>query len=136
MTKTDKLIIRFIIDYYKKNQFYPNYSEIADSIGTVKSTIHTHIKRLESEGIIIRKDNCSFQYRLINMGLIFENIHSDKQKLPGAAEEGMEKSIREILEAVYEDICNNYCKFRDTLDEECLCSRIREGESCPLDRLN
>lgn len=136
MTKTDELIIRFIIDYYKKNQFYPNYSEIADSIGTVKSTIHTHMKKLECEGIIIRKDNCSFQYRLINMGLISKNDPSDRRKLTGAVEERMEKSISEILREVCEDICNNYCKYRDTIDEDCLCSRIRDGDSCPLDRLN
>lgn len=136
MTKTDELIIRFIADYYKKNQFYPNYSEIANGVGKVKSTIHTHMKRLESEGIIIRKDDSSLQYRLINMGLIFKNDPSDRRKLTGTVEERMEKSIREILEEACEDICNNYCKLRDTLDEECLCSRIREGGSCPLDRLN
>lgn len=48
----------------------------------------------------------------------------------------MEKSLREILQKVCEDICDNYCKYRDTADEEYLCSRIREGDSCPLDRLN
>lgn len=48
----------------------------------------------------------------------------------------MEKSIREILSEVCEDICDNYCKYRETADEECLCDKIREGGNCPLDRLN
>lgn len=45
-------------------------------------------------------------------------------------------SIREILREVSEDICDNYCKYRETADEECLCDVIREGGSCPLDKLN
>ena len=48
----------------------------------------------------------------------------------------MEKSIREILDEVCEDICNNYCKFSDTVDEDALCEAMREGRSCPLDRLS
>ncbi len=47
----------------------------------------------------------------------------------------MEKSVSKMIREVCEDICNNYCKYRDTEDEENLCSRIREGGSCPLDRL-
>lgn len=48
----------------------------------------------------------------------------------------MEKSITAILREVCEDLCNHYCKFRDPEDKEHLCRKIREGESCPLDRLN
>lgn len=48
----------------------------------------------------------------------------------------MEKSIREILREICEDICDNYCKYRETGGEEGLCDIIREGGSCPLDRIN
>lgn len=48
----------------------------------------------------------------------------------------MEKRIRQILQEVCEDICDNYCKYRETSDEEYLCDKIRGGGSCPLDRLN
>lgn len=48
----------------------------------------------------------------------------------------MEKSVTEILKEICEDICNNYCKHRGTGDEEYLCDILREGGSCPLDRLN
>lgn len=48
----------------------------------------------------------------------------------------MEKNIKEILSEVCEDICDNYCKYRETVDEECLCDKIREGGNCPLDPLN
>lgn len=46
------------------------------------------------------------------------------------------KSIRQILQEVSEDICDNYCKYQDTSDEECLCELIRDGGTCPLDRIN
>lgn len=45
------------------------------------------------------------------------------------------KTISEILQEAREDICDNYCKYRDTSDEDCHCDKIRDGESCPLDRL-
>lgn len=47
----------------------------------------------------------------------------------------MEENISQMLEKIREDICDNYCKFRDTADEEYLCDVIRTGEKCPLDRL-
>lgn len=45
------------------------------------------------------------------------------------------QSVSKIIQSVSEDICNNYCKYRDTEDEDCLCPVIRNGDSCPLDRL-
>lgn len=45
------------------------------------------------------------------------------------------ESVKEILRVVCEDICDNYCKYRETVDEDYLCDVIREGGSCPLDRL-
>lgn len=66
MTNMDKVIVEFITEYYKKNMFYPDYDEIAEGIGRVKSTVHRHMKRLERDGVIIRKEDCSPQYRLIN----------------------------------------------------------------------
>lgn len=50
--------------------------------------------------------------------------------------ENITKSIRQILQEITDDICNNYCKYRDTGDEECLCDLIRDGGKCPLDRLS
>lgn len=64
------IIIKFIISYYKKNKFYPSYDEIAKGIGRTKSTIYTHMKKLEAKGIIVRKFDYSSQYRLINMDFI------------------------------------------------------------------
>ena len=48
----------------------------------------------------------------------------------------LQKGIKEILLKVSEDICDNYCKYRGTGDEECMCVIIREKGSCPLDVLN
>jgi hypothetical protein len=50
-------------------------------------------------------------------------------------EKSLEQTIRDILQEVQEDICDNYCKYRDTSDEENLCEIIRSGRECPLDRL-
>lgn len=70
MTKIDEDIVKFIVRYCKENQFYPNYNEIAKGVSRSKSTIHTHMRRLENEGVIIRKADFSSQYRLINIGFI------------------------------------------------------------------
>lgn len=45
------------------------------------------------------------------------------------------KSASEVLEEVRDDICNNYCEYRNTMDEDGLCDKTRDGGSCPLDRL-
>lgn len=73
MTEIDKKIVAFIIDYYKEHQFYPIYSEIAEGIHRAKSTVHIYIKKLEDEGVIVRKSDCSSQYRLLNMEFINRN---------------------------------------------------------------
>lgn len=44
-------------------------------------------------------------------------------------------SIAAILLEVAEDICNNYCKYNQTCDEDAMCEVIREGGTCPLDKL-
>ena len=70
ISKTDQLIIKFVIDYYKESLFYPSYDEIAEGVGIAKATVHSCIRRLEKAGIIIRKYDRSPQYRLINMEFI------------------------------------------------------------------
>ncbi len=50
--------------------------------------------------------------------------------------ENITKTISLMLQEISEDICNNYCKYRDTADEDNLCALIRDGRLCPLDRLN
>lgn len=47
----------------------------------------------------------------------------------------MEKTLTKQIEEIAEDICDNYCKYRETSDENCECEPIREGKRCPLDRL-
>lgn len=44
-------------------------------------------------------------------------------------------SVQKIIQEVSEDICDNYCKYRETADEDNLCDPLRNGGSCPLDRL-
>lgn len=47
----------------------------------------------------------------------------------------LQKTIADIITEVSEEICDNFCKYRDTADEENLCDYTREGKECPLDRL-
>ena len=47
----------------------------------------------------------------------------------------MQESITKIIESVCEDICDNYCRYRDTADENAECEPIRKGQKRPLDRL-
>lgn len=48
----------------------------------------------------------------------------------------LQKSVQAVIQKVSEDICDNYCKYRETADEENLCDIIRDGSPCPLDRLH
>lgn len=43
--------------------------------------------------------------------------------------------VTEIIEKVAEEICDNFCKYRETCDENCECDIIRQGKKCPLDKL-
>ena len=45
------------------------------------------------------------------------------------------KSITQIIEEVCQDICDNYCIYRSTCDENAECEPMRNGQKCPLDRL-
>ena len=46
-----------------------------------------------------------------------------------------EKNLMRVIEEVCEDICDNYCKYSETVDENFECEVIRSGEGCPLDKL-
>ena len=50
-------------------------------------------------------------------------------------ENSLIKIIKERIEKVSEDICDNYCKYRETSDENLVCDAIRENGFCPLDLL-
>ena len=45
------------------------------------------------------------------------------------------KNVQQIIEEVCQEICDNYCIYRETCDENAECEPIRNGEKCPLDRL-
>lgn len=48
------------------------------------------------------------------------------------------KSITEQIEEIKEDICNNYCKYPDTWDEQkegCELIDSEHCQNCPLNRL-
>lgn len=58
----------YITKYYHDTGFYPDYNEIGEAMGWgSQSTAFTHMKKLENEGIIIRKTEKSAQYRLTNI---------------------------------------------------------------------
>ena len=57
---------------------------------------------------------------------IFEEEKEEKSK---------KESIRQQLEDIQGDICDNFCKYRNSCDENNECDWIREGNSCPLDKI-
>lgn len=44
-------------------------------------------------------------------------------------------SASEIITSVAEEICDHFCRYSDTADENYECDHIRAGNRCPLDRL-
>ena len=42
----------------------------------------------------------------------------------------------DLIREVANDICLTFCKYSDTTDEDCKCEWVRQGNECPLDRLN
>lgn len=53
-----------------------------------------------------------------------------------AAEHTKSGLIQALLESTCETICDNFCKYRDTGDDECICDYVRDGQhTCPLDFL-
>lgn len=46
-----------------------------------------------------------------------------------------EDTIPQMLQKITENICNNFCKYNETCDENYECEWIRSGNDCPLDRL-
>lgn len=59
----------------------------------------------------------------------------EEQRQEVAQETKVLLSVQKIIQEVSEDICDNYCKYRETADEDNLCDPLRNGRSCPLDRL-
>lgn len=49
--------------------------------------------------------------------------------------EKKEMSATQLIESVCQNICDNYCIYRETCDENAECEPIRSGQECPLDRL-
>lgn len=43
--------------------------------------------------------------------------------------------LKIMRQEVFEKVCDQLCKYRDTCDEDIECDYIREHGNCPLDRL-
>lgn len=126
MTKIDETIVGFIIDYYRKNQFYPSYDEIADGIGRAKATVHVYMKKLEAEGIIVRKSDRSSRYRLINMDFIRRHEPMESCGTGGTEElSSFDAGIREQIDGMMKHVCDGLCKYpimlsdQEDLDDVC-----------------
>ena len=46
-----------------------------------------------------------------------------------------EKNVTQEMEVVCELVCDDLCKYRETVDEKAVCDYIREHGACPLERL-
>lgn len=64
-----------------------------------------------------------------NKGIILSNPKFTIEVIPEI------RSITKQIEEITENICDNFCKYRDTCDENCECEWIRDSHDCPLDKL-
>lgn len=76
-------------------------------------------------------------YRNIERGetqypaLTFELAVSMIKDMPAVKPE----TVRSIIEETCDTVCNGLCRHADTIDENAECDLLREGKTCPLDRL-
>lgn len=76
LTKRAEDILKYIINYYRHTHFYPSYTEIGEGVGLYsKASVHAHIKKLENEGILIRKADQSAQYRIKDIDKLNKSSH-------------------------------------------------------------
>lgn len=47
----------------------------------------------------------------------------------------MEKTLTQIIDEVCDEICIHYCEYRNTTDEDGICEKVRNENTCPLDKL-
>lgn len=47
----------------------------------------------------------------------------------------MEKTLTQIIDEVCDEICIHYCEYRNTADEDGICEKVRNENTCPLDKL-
>lgn len=45
------------------------------------------------------------------------------------------ETVAGIIQETVDEICRNFCKYQETIDDNAECQWIREGNECPLDRL-
>ena len=45
------------------------------------------------------------------------------------------KTVKEVVEEVCGVVCDELCKYRDTVQQDGKCNYQRENGDCPLDRL-
>lgn len=127
------------IDSIKKNtqEQYPNAKEPIKALDVAEKAITAQIRLSEMFNSwwddLREGDSLSAQaaYEILN------TIRFDFE--PAEAEEDQEKekthtAVGVILETC-DDICRNFCKYAGTENDEAECEWIREGNECPLDRL-
>lgn len=64
-TRSQLIILKIIKDYIKENEIPPTIREICDIAGLKStSTVHMHLKQLENQGYIYKKEKSSRSIRL------------------------------------------------------------------------
>lgn len=84
-TEVDQKLIDYISKFYFDTGFYPNYEEILEGMKwNSKSTVALHMQRLEREGVIVRKEYGSSQYKLNNIDVVemAKELAELKRQLP------------------------------------------------------
>ena len=43
--------------------------------------------------------------------------------------------ITETIEEVSKEVCEKLCKYHETIDDDCVCDYMRQGNNCPLEKI-
>lgn len=70
LTERESQVLDIIINYIKENGYAPSVREIGDAIGFKStSSVHAHLKNLETKGFIERKENFPRALKIIRSGI-------------------------------------------------------------------
>ena len=81
------------------------------------------------------KEHLSVADRDCDVIRAFLAYHKQDERSAPCTENSLSKTVSAIITSVCEDICDNYCKYRETSDDDFQCDIIRSGKACPLDIL-
>lgn len=125
------------IDSIKKNaqEQHPGAKETIEALDIAEKAITAQIRL----SVIFNSwwDDLKEEDRL-SAQAAYEILNSIRFDYDPAEDEDLEEdpeTVAGIIQETVDEICRNFCKYQETVDDNAECQWIREGNDCPLDRL-